>query len=217
MLWSHISPGSYLDCGRDFPLAQNPFVRIVSLGSKDSQRAWSTIKKQFMILCYMLTKTFDVLPFSIQTHYSSKLGIPKETSLESKVQCCARLFHNSPATWTSRVPALQATNVSFWKGRKPSSHFPSDEARSHIHIHTHTHTHTHTHACAHMHTHTHTHRQHTLTVAPHIRRSSVFLTWPLSTTSLLMSEHSGSYTLGCIPHQTVHPCGHTRLCSSLSL
>ena len=38
-LWSHMSPGSYLDCGRDFPLAWDPFVRIVSLGSKDSQRA----------------------------------------------------------------------------------------------------------------------------------------------------------------------------------
>jgi len=129
-------------------------------------------------------------------------GSPRKLAYNPKYNV-VHICRNSPATWTSRVPVLQATN--------PSSHFPSDEARSLIHIHTHTHTHVRACMLAHMHMQRHRHSQ-----CHHTFGGPVFLTWPLSTASLLMSERTGSYTLGRIPHQTVHPFGHTPLCSSLS-
>jgi len=98
MVHSRVSRGSYLNCGRDFLLARHSFVYIVSLGSEGSRRAQSTSKKHLVFLCYSLTKIFDVLLFYVQTYYSSKLGIPKDTSLESKVQCCAHLCLNCLAT-----------------------------------------------------------------------------------------------------------------------
>ena len=152
MVWSHMSPGSYLNCGRDFPLAQDPFVRIVSLGSKDSRRAWSAIKKHLMFLCYRLTKTFDVSLFSTQTHYSSKFGIAKETSLESKVQCCARLCPNSPVTWTSEFQHCRQPVSAFGEGENPITIFLQMR-----HDHTFTYTYTHTRARVHTDTDTQCH------------------------------------------------------------
>ena len=179
-----MSHGSYLNCGRDFLLAWDLFVYIVSLGNEDSCREWSTSKKRFVFLCYSVTKILDVLLFYVQTYYSSKLGIPKDTSLEFKVQHCAHLCLNSLATWT----------LEFLHLRKPFSALGGGENPVPM-IHQ---------------------MRHDLSLSLSWR-SFFFLTfWPLSTTSLLMNEHTGSYTLGRVPRQTVQPFRHAPICSILS-
>jgi len=152
-----------------------------------------------MFLCYRLTKTFDVLPFSIQTHYSSKVGIPKETSLEFKYS----VVHVCVVTPQPLEPK------DFQHCRQPISAFGGGENPVPIFLqmrHDHTFTYTYKHTRTDIDTHSAT---------THLE-VSVFPTWLLSTTSLLMSDHTGSYTLGYVPHQTVHPFGHIPLCSSLS-